>query len=208
MFDRLKIKLEHRTAEKPKVTEKTETKAAEKPQTTRKASKKAKKTRKPDKKPEETTPQPRVEVQVAKREFVGIKEYDSATQIEEHIDKEIAATKSALGEYLRQLDDVRSVAERSKRLYEIVGKVAGTKQSVEKPDTVDVNGLEIVLDATPLNELTAVEDVVRSHQQRLIALQKAKDALKTLDQAGNAEGIRYLVLEREGIPEQILLKLS
>jgi len=208
MFDRLKIKLEHITAEKPKVTEQPETKAAEKPQTTRKTSKKAKRTRKPDKKPEETMPQPRAEVQVAKKEFVGIKEYDSAAQIEEHIDKEIAATKSALGEYLRQLDDVRSVAERSKRLYDIVSNVAGTKQSVEKPDQIEVNGLEIVLDATPLNELTAVEDVVRSHQQRLIALQKAKEALKTLDQAGDAEGIRYFVLEREGIPEQILLKLS
>ena len=208
MFDRLKTKLEHMTTEKPKLTEKPEPKAAEKPQKTRKPSKKAKKARKPDKKPESATPQPRAEVHAAKKEFVGIKEYDSAAQIEEHIDKEIAQTKSALGEYLRQLDDIRSVAERSKRLYDIVSNATGKKQSMEKPDTVDVNGLEIVLDATPLNQLTAIEDVVRSHQQRLIALQKAKDALKTLDEAGEAEGIQYLVLEREGIPEQIMLKLS
>jgi hypothetical protein len=42
----------------------------------------------------------------------------------------------------------------------------------------------------------------------LLALQKAKDALEPLDPLGDAEGIRYLVLEKEGIPEQILLKIS
>jgi len=49
---------------------------------------------------------------------------------------------------------------------------------------------------------------VKSHQQRLMALQQAREALKTLDQVGETEGIKYLALEREGIPEQILLKLS
>jgi hypothetical protein len=75
-------------------------------------------------------------------------------------------------------------------------------------NSVDLNGLEIVLDATVLNELTAIENVVKSHQHRLIALQKAREALKALDQAGDTEGIKYLALEKEGIPEQILLKLS
>ncbi|UCH71395.1 MAG: hypothetical protein JSV29_02710 [Candidatus Bathyarchaeota archaeon] len=38
--------------------------------------------------------------------------------------------------------------------------------------------------------------------------QKAREALQTLDQAGETEGIKYLVLEKERIPEKILLKLS
>jgi hypothetical protein len=205
MFDKLKIKLDHKADEKPKETKETATEAAEKPQPARKPIKKAKKTQKPDNPPEPAAPK---EVHAEAKEFVGIKEYGSATQIEEHLDKEIAATKSALGEYLRQMDDVRGAAERSKRLYDIVSKATGKKQSMEKTDQIAVNGLEIVLDATPLNQLTAIESVVRSHQQRLLTLQKAKDALKTLDQAGDTEGILYLVLEREGIPEQILLKLS
>jgi hypothetical protein len=129
-------------------------------------------------------------------------------EIAENIDQEIAATKSALGGYLRQLDEVRAVAEKSKRLHDVVAKVAGKKQSIENPEQIEVNGLEIVLDATPLNELTAIESVVRSHQQRLLDLQKAREALEPLDQFGDTEGIRYLVLEKEGIPEQILLKIA
>jgi hypothetical protein len=147
-------------------------------------------------------------VKEAEKPFAGIKEYRSAMEIAEHIAKEIAATKTALGESLRRLDDVRSVAEKSKRLHDVVAKATGKKQQKEKPDQIEVNGLEIVLDATPLHELTAIESVVRSHQQRLLALQKAKDALEPLDPLGDAEGIRYLVLEKEGIPEQILLKIS
>ena len=90
----------------------------------------------------------------------------------------------------------------------MVAKVSGRKQRAESSEQVDVNGLAIVLDATPLHELEALESVLRSHQQRLLALQKAKDALEPLDQFGGTEGIRYLVLEREGVPEQILLKIS
>jgi hypothetical protein len=205
MFDKFKIKLDHKADEKPEETKEPATEATEKPQPMRKPIKKARKTQKADNPPEPAAPEVHAE---PKKEFIAIKEYGSATQIEEHIDKEIAATKSALGEYLRQMDDVRGAAERSKRLYDIVSKATGKKQSMEKQDQIAVNGLEIVLDATPLNQLTVIESVVRSHQQRLLTLQKAKDALKTLDQAGDTEGILYLVLEREGIPEQILLKLS
>jgi len=194
VFDRLK--------------KKPELKVTEKPQATKKPQKNLKRTRKPDKTPEDTGPQVHADLKAAENAFVGIKEYSSAMEIAENIDNEIAETKSALGEYLRQLDYVRAVAEKSKRLHDIVAKVAGKKQSKENPEQIEVNGLEVVLDATPLHELTAIESVVKSHQQRLLDLQKAQEALEPLDQFGDTEGIRYVVLEREGIPEQILLKLS
>jgi len=207
MFDRFKKKPE---PEEPKVTEEPKPEVTEKPQTTEKPSTKAKRTRKPDKTPEDTglTVHADADVKAAENAFVGIKEYVSAVEIAEKIDQEIAETKSGLGDYLRRLDNVRAVAEKSKRLHDVVVKVAGKKQQKESPEQIEVNGLEIVLDATPLNELTAIESVVKSHQQRLLALQKAKEALAPLDQFGDTEGIRYLVLEKEGIPEQILLKLS
>ena len=196
--------------EEPKLTEETKPEITEEPQTTKKTSKKSKRTRKPDKTPEDTDlpVHADADVKVAENEFIGIKEYGSAVEIAEKIDNEIAAAKSALGDCLRRLDNVRAVAEKSKRLHDVVAKVAGKKESMEKQEQIEVNGLEIVLDATPLNELTAIESVVRSHQQRLMDLQKAKEALAPLDKFGDTEGIRYLVLEKEGIPEQILLKIT
>jgi hypothetical protein len=148
------------------------------------------------------------EVKATEKPFVAIEEYSSVSEIAKSIDHKLAVTKSTLGKYLRQLDDRRSVAEKSQRIYNLVSKIANTKPPKDASNEVDVNGLEIVLDATALNEVSAIEAVVRSQQQRLVALQQAREALQTLNQAGDTEGIRYLALEKEGIPEQILLKLQ
>jgi hypothetical protein len=139
---------------------------------------------------------------------VKIKEYGSAQEIAETLDKEIAETKSTLGEYLRRLDDIRALAEKSKKIREVVMKLAGKKAATESLGEITVGNLNIVLDANPFHELTAIESVVRSHQERLIVLQKARDALKWLDQLGDTEGLKYLVVESEGVPERILFKIS
>jgi hypothetical protein len=139
---------------------------------------------------------------------VEIKEYGSAVEIAETLDKEISETKSTLGEYLRRLDDIRALAERSKKIREVVMKLAGKKAATESLGEITVSSLNIVLDANPFHELTAIESVVRSHQERLIVLQKAREALKWLDQLGDTEGLKYLVVESEGVPERILFKIS
>ena len=140
---------------------------------------------------------------------VEIKEYGSAEEIAETLDKDISETKSTLGEYLRRLDEIRSLAEKSKKIREVVMKLAGkTKATAETLGEISVGSLNIVLDANPFHELTAIESVVRSHQERLLVLQKAREALKWLDQLGDTEGLKYLVVENEGVPERILFKIS
>ncbi len=139
---------------------------------------------------------------------VEIKEYGSAEEIAETLEKEISETKSTLGEYLRRLDDIRALAEKSKKIHEVVMKLAGKKATNEQLGEINVGNLSIVLDANPFHELTAIEEVVRSHQERLLILQKAREALKWLDQLGDTEGLKYLVVETEGVPGRILFKIS
>jgi hypothetical protein len=139
---------------------------------------------------------------------VQIKEYNSAQSIAEALDKQLSETKSILGEYLRKLDEIRTLAEKSKKVREVVLKLAGKKAPTENQNEITVGTLNIVLDASAFHELTAIESVVRSHQERLLVLQKVREALKWLDQLGDTEGLRYLVVEDEGIPERILFKIS
>jgi len=139
---------------------------------------------------------------------IEIKEYSSASDIAETLDKEISTTKSTLGEYLRRLDDIRALAEKSKKIHEVVMKLAGKKASSESLGEITIGTLSIVLDANPFHELTAIETVVRSHQERLLVLQKAREALKWLDQLGDTEGLKYLVVENDGVPERILFRIS
>ena len=139
---------------------------------------------------------------------VEIKEYGSAEEIAETLDKDISETKSTLGEYLRRLDDIRALAEKSKKIREVVMKLAGKKAASESLGEISVGSLSIVLDANPFHELTAIEEVVRSHQERLLVLQKARDALKWLDQLGDTEGLKDLVVESDGVPERILFRIT
>ena len=140
---------------------------------------------------------------------VQLKEYTSAQAIAEDLDKDLSETKSLLGEYLRRLDEIRTLAEKSKKVREVIMKLAGKKtSSTDTPGEITVGTLNIILDANAFHELTAIEAVVRSHQERLSALQKVRDALKWLDQLGDTEGLKYLVLEDEGIPQRILFKIS
>jgi len=139
---------------------------------------------------------------------VELKTHDSAVRIAEVVEEEITKTKSVLGDYLRRLDEIRALAERSKKIREVVFKLAGKKSSQESLGEVTVGNLSVVLEATPFHELTAIEEAVRFQQERLLELQKSREALKWMDQIGNTEGIKYLVLENDGIPKRILLKIS
>src|SRR5512136_211529 len=139
---------------------------------------------------------------------VKIKEYESVQQLAEVMDKEISDTRGRLGECLGRLDEIRSLAEKSKKVREVVMKLAGKKATSESLGEITIGSLNIILDANPFHELTAIEQVVRSHQERLLVLQKAREALKWLDQLGDTEGLKYLVLENDGVPERILFRIS
>ncbi|XES76423.1 MAG: hypothetical protein ACBZ72_09595 [Candidatus Bathyarchaeia archaeon] len=139
---------------------------------------------------------------------VEIKEYQSAEQLADRLDKEIGDTESTLSGYLRRLDEIRIIAEKSKKICEVVLKLSGKKGGNEGNGEVTVGSLNIILDATPFHELNAIEQVVRSFQEHLLTMQRAREALKWFDQLGDTEGLKYLVVENEGVPERILFKLS
>jgi len=139
---------------------------------------------------------------------VEIREYTSAEEIAENLESKISETKSTLGEYLRRLDDIRSLAEKSKKIREVVMKLAGKKAVTEGLGELSIGNLSIVLDANPFHELTAIEEVVRSNQEKLLVLQKTREALTWMDQLEDTEGLKYIVVENDGVPDRILFKIS
>ncbi len=139
---------------------------------------------------------------------VELKEYESAIDIAKSMDNDISKTKSILGDYLRRLDSIRNLAERSKKIREVVFKLAGRKAAQSSLGEINLGDLSVILDANPFHELTVIEQVVRSQQDKLLVLQKAREALNWVDQIGDTDGLKYIVLESDGVPEKILLKIS
>ncbi len=137
-----------------------------------------------------------------------IKEYNSADEISDNLEREVSTTKSVLGEYLRRLDDIRSLAEKSKKIREVIMKLAGKKDFTKSLGELTIGNLSVILYANPLDELSAIEEVVRSHQERLVMLQKTSEALGWIDQLGDTEGLKYFVLENDGVPERIFFRIT
>ena len=138
-----------------------------------------------------------------------LKEYESVKEIVKALDDNINLTKNMLGQYLRRLDEIRSLAERSKKVRDIVTKLAGKKTAAANTlGEIMVGDLNVVLDASPFHELTAIEDAVKSQQDRLLMLQKAREGMKWVDQLEDADGLKFMVLESDGVPARILLKIS
>ena len=138
-----------------------------------------------------------------------LKEYESVKEIVKALDDNINLTKNVCGHSLRRLDEIRSLAERSKKVRDIVTKLAGNKTAAASTlGEITVGDLNFVLDANPFHELTAIEEAVKSQQDRLLLLQKAREGMKWVDQLEDADGLKFMVLESDGVPARILLKIS
>jgi hypothetical protein len=138
---------------------------------------------------------------------VEIKEFGSVKEIEETLDNEISEIKSKLGKYLQRLDGIRTLAEKTKKIRQVVLKLAGKKNSATSFGEINMDGVNVVLDASALDELSALESVVRSYQERLFKIQKARQGLKPLDEVGDTEGVKFLVIKNDGVPERILFMI-
>ena len=137
---------------------------------------------------------------------VEIKEFASVEELEEALDTELSETKSKLGKHLQRLDTIRELAEKTKKIRQVVMKLADKKDSARSFGEISMEGVNVVLDANAFDELTALESVVGSYQERLFKIQKARQELKPLDEFSDTEGISFLVVENDGVPERILFK--
>ena len=164
---------------------------------------------KPDSKEEKTeiTPISHYPSKEVEREFMAIKDYSSFLQLSEKINTEISQTKSKLGKYLLQIDNKKLLAEKSQKILNVVSKMTGKSHCTENQDELLIDGLQIVLDATPRHELEVLENVVKSQQDRLLHLQKTKKAINELNQLSEVQGINFFVVEKHGVPEKILLTI-
>jgi hypothetical protein len=136
-----------------------------------------------------------------------IKEFASYKEITKTLDKDIIDTKSMLGKYLTRLDGVRGRAENLKRIRSTLSKVVGSKALKKSIGEINVEDVTIVLEAGPLDELNALESVIRSYQERLSKLNEARESLKSFNGLDDTDGMKFQLVEANGVPETILLNI-
>jgi hypothetical protein len=137
---------------------------------------------------------------------VSLKEFGSASEILKFVDQAITDTKNALNGYMHKLEDIRELAEKSRIIREVIYKYAGKRSTSESE--VFVSGVNVIFDAKSVHELSVLEEAVRGQQGRLVELQRTRENLKWADQIGDAEGVRFIVLEKDGVPKKILVRFT
>lgn len=136
-----------------------------------------------------------------------IKTYSSIADLVKDIDDQIGAVREMLSGYLKMMEDLREKANRMRKFEETILKLTG-KHPATPTTELEIAGLKIVIGAKPTEELSAIEDVVRSLQDKLTALQKIRKAVEPLLTSGEEVGIAsYLVQIVDGIPVKILVKM-
>lgn len=136
-----------------------------------------------------------------------IKEFASYMEMTETLDKDISDTKGMLGKHLSRLDGVRERAETLKKLHSALSKVVGKKALKKSLGEINVEDMTIVLDASPLDELDALKSVVHSYQERLSSLKETRESLESFKELGDTDGIKFQLVEANGVPETILLNI-
>jgi hypothetical protein len=137
---------------------------------------------------------------------VSLKEFGSASDILKFVDQAITDAKNVLNGYMHKQEDIRELAEKSRKIREVIYKYAGKRSTSESE--VFVSGVNVIFDAKSVHELSVLEEAVRGQQGRLAELQRTRENLKWADQIGDAEGVRFIMLEKDGVPKKILVRFT
>lgn len=136
-----------------------------------------------------------------------VKTFNNVKEFVKSIDDEIARLRTALGKYLRDMDDVRSKAERLKRLEETLRKVSSEKTSIAKTRELKLGPLSVVINPTPIQELEALEVIVKDIQDKLTSLENIRKSLTPLEPLEDVEA-KVEVYTVNGIPKTVFIRLE
>lgn len=134
--------------------------------------------------------------------------FNTPEELKKSLDDEIGRVRTLLGDYLRRLEENRIKIERLKKAQEAIVKFAGEKQ-IPLPEgrEIDLSGLKVLLNPSLRQEMDALEDVVKSLQDKLNIMQKIRKALDPLTSL--EEGIATIVtVMSDDIPIKIMIHLK
>ncbi|MEB3844475.1 MAG: hypothetical protein LRS48_02185 [Desulfurococcales archaeon] len=134
--------------------------------------------------------------------LIDIRRYNSVSDFIKDIDAEITRLKGELGELLRRLENAKAKAEVLVKLESLLagtgGKLGGTE--------LNLGQAKAIINPTPKQEFDILVDVVRSLQNRIIALERARKDLDPLVRIGDLD-LTLEVIYENGVPSRILVRM-
>ncbi len=136
--------------------------------------------------------------------LLDVKRYSSVGDFLKELDAEITRLKGELGELLRRLDSAKAKAEVLVKLENLLssttggGKLGGTE--------IPLGQAKAIINPTPKQEFDILVDIVRSLQNRIVALERVRKDMEPLVKLGDLD-LTLEVIYENGIPSKILVKM-
>ncbi len=142
--------------------------------------------------------------QIDQGKLVDIVKYNSVGEFFKHLDSKIVELRSQLGELLRRLENAKAKAEVLVKLESLLaeaaagGKLGGTE--------ISLGQAKAIINPTPKQEFDILVDVVRSIQNRIVALERVRKDVEPLSRLGELDLTLEVVYEN-GLPTKILIRM-
>jgi len=132
--------------------------------------------------------------------------FTSIDEFMEYLDSQINQLKTKVDLLERRYAQLRSRAERIRRLEEVLSKLVG--EQVRSINEVDFMGIKVVVSARAIDELAAVEETLAALRDSLEALTRVREVISRLarEVSGEKGGVNLLVQTFNGIPVRLLFK--
>jgi len=136
-----------------------------------------------------------------------LRTFASPSELAEYLQREADKAAAAVGVHLRQLQEIKSQAEKDRRAKEVVYKLLGRKNSGD--DTVrgqeaklDVVG--VLINPDPEQLQTLIEQLLESQQTKLNAIEKVSKSIDPLfrEELG---GVTISVITSNGVPIKLCI---
>ncbi|HWQ18118.1 MAG TPA: hypothetical protein VNL13_09840 [Sulfolobales archaeon] len=136
-----------------------------------------------------------------------IREFGSLKDLFGYIDSQIAQYRKVFGDLIRVVEDLRARAERQKKILEVISKLTpGTQAPGEEASSqIDLKGVKVVVNPSPLQELSSFErllEEINVRITRLTNIRKDLEVLATVDLSG-----KITVFFKDDVPETIIIKI-
>jgi len=133
-----------------------------------------------------------------------IREFNNIAEFVKSIDEDLNDYRKKLAELLRRLEELRVKVEHERKIKTAFTKLGLVAEAPEPKNVVDLKNIKIVMNPTADQELSNLESVVESLNNKitmLTAIKKDLEVLGSLDVE-----VKLTVIYLEGLPKTLIIK--
>ncbi len=133
--------------------------------------------------------------------------FDNIESLSSYIDEQINNIEKRLNDLRAYMEKLRERVSKYEVLKRMLEELVG-KEHVPLSTSVEITGLNLVLDPIPLDEYNVISEAHKAMSDKLNVLKKVKEVIDILSKHLSGRTVQLVVAFRSNIPIKIMIKTS